>query len=66
MKADAQTEAAVMATLEAFKHAYEHRDIERLLAVFAPDPDVFLWGMGADEKRVGRAEIRAQAERDWA
>jgi ketosteroid isomerase-like protein len=66
VKADAQTEAAVLATLEQFKQAYEHRDVDRLLAVFAPDADVVLFGTGADEKRVGLAEIRAQAERDWA
>jgi ketosteroid isomerase-like protein len=66
MKADAQTEAAVLATLEQFKQAYEQRDVERLLALFAPDADVVLFGTGADEKRLGMAEIRAQAERDWA
>lgn len=66
MKADAQTEAALMATLEQFKQAYKQRDIERFLALFAPDPDVVLIGTGADEKRVGLAEIQMQAERDWA
>ncbi len=55
-----------MAVLEQFRHAYAHRDMERLLAVFAPDPDVVLYGTGADEKRVGLAEIQQQAERDWA
>jgi ketosteroid isomerase-like protein len=66
VKADTQTEAAVLATLEQFKLAYEHRDVERLLALFAPDADVVLFGTGADEKRIGLAEIRVQAERDWA
>jgi ketosteroid isomerase-like protein len=66
MKADAQTEAALMATLEQFKQAYEQRDMEHLLALWAPDPDVVLIGTGADEKRVGLAEIQMQAERDWA
>jgi ketosteroid isomerase-like protein len=66
MKADAQTEAALMATLEQFKQAYEQRDMEHLLALFAPDPDVVTIGTGADEKRVGLAEIQMQAERDWA
>ena len=66
MKADAQTEAALMATLEQFKQAYEQRDMEHLLALYAPDPDVVLIGTGADEKRVGLAEIQMQAERDWA
>lgn len=66
MKADAQTEAAVLATVQEYTQAYEQHDMNRLLALFAPDPDVMLWGTGADEKRVGLAEIRAQAERDWA
>jgi ketosteroid isomerase-like protein len=66
MKADAQTEAAVLAVLDQFNDAYRDRDMERLLALFAPDPDVVLIGTGADEKRVGLAEIQAQAERDWS
>lgn len=66
MKADAQTEAGLMATLEQFKQAYEQRDIERLLALLAPDPDVVLIGTGAYEKCMGLAEIQMQAERDWA
>ena len=66
MKADAHTEAAVMASLEQFKQAYEQRDMARLLALFPPDPDVVLFGTGADEKRVGLAEIQRQAERDWS
>ncbi|HEV2459045.1 MAG TPA: nuclear transport factor 2 family protein [Ktedonobacterales bacterium] len=66
MKADAQTETAVLATLEQFKQAYEHRNMGHLLALFAPDADVVLFGTGADEKRIGLAEIQAQAERDWA
>ncbi len=55
-----------MAALEQFKQAYEQHDIERLLALFAPDPDVVIIGTGVDEKRVGLAEIQTQAERDWA
>jgi ketosteroid isomerase-like protein len=66
MKADAQTEAALMAILEQFKQAYEQRNMEHLLALFASDPDVVTIGTGADEKRVGLAEIQMQVERDWA
>jgi ketosteroid isomerase-like protein len=66
MKADAQTEAGVMASLEQFKQAYEQRDMARLLELFAPDADVVFFGTGADEKRVGLAEIQKQAERDWS
>jgi ketosteroid isomerase-like protein len=66
MKADAQTEAAVLAALEQTRQAYEQRDMARLLALFAPDPDLVMYGTGADEKRVGVAQVQAQAERDWA
>lgn len=66
MKADSKTEAQVMAVLNTAHEAYARRDIEGMLACFAPDPDVVLIGTGADERRVGLAEIRTQAERDWS
>lgn len=46
--------------------AYTRRDIEGLLTTLMPDADVFLYGTGPDEKRLGLAEIKAQAERDWS
>ena len=66
MKADATTEAAVKAVLDRMAEGYARRDLAQLRAAFAPDPDVLLYGTGADEKRVGMTEIQAQAERDWA
>jgi len=66
MIADAQTEAAVKDVLNRMADAYTRRDIESLYAVLAPDPDNVMYGTGADEKRIGLAEIRAQAERDWS
>ena len=66
MKADAQTEAAVKAVLDSFAENYAKRDLEGVMALFAPDSDVVMYGTGADEKRVGPAEIRAQVERDWS
>jgi ketosteroid isomerase-like protein len=66
MKADAATEAAVRAVLDTFAERYARRDLEGLLALHAPDPDVMMYGTGADEKRVGLAAIQAQLERDWA
>ena len=66
MKADQQTEAAAMSVLNTFSDAYVRRDLNELLSVFAPDADVVLIGTGSDERRVGRSEIKAQAERDWA
>ena len=66
MEADAQTEAEVMAVLNKLAESYTNRDWESLRAVLAPDPDVFMFGTQADEKRIGLAEIKAQAERDWS
>ena len=66
MKADAQTEAAVKDVLDRFAENDAKRDLEGVMALFAPDPDVVMYGTGADEKRVGPAEIRAQVERDWS
>ena len=66
MKADAKTETAVMAVLNKFLEAYQKRDLEGLLSVLTPDDDVFLFGTGIDEKRIGQDEFKFQAERDWA
>ncbi|MFQ6028468.1 MAG: nuclear transport factor 2 family protein [Dehalococcoidia bacterium] len=66
MKADSTTEAAVIAVLNRFGEAYASRDIDGIMSILSPDPDLFLYGTGADEKRIGPAEFRIQAERDWA
>ncbi|HET9591111.1 MAG TPA: nuclear transport factor 2 family protein [Anaerolineales bacterium] len=66
MKADATTETAVRAVLDKVAEAYGKRDITLLSSAFAPDPDVVMYGTGADEKRLGLGEIQAQAERDWS
>jgi ketosteroid isomerase-like protein len=66
MKANTQTEAAILAVLEQYKQAYEQRHLERLLALFAPDPDVVVIGTGADEQRVGLAAFKTGVERDFA
>ncbi len=66
MKANTETEAAVMDALRRFNEAYEKKDVDGALALLAPDPDGVFIGTGADEKRVGLAEARAQFERDFA
>jgi ketosteroid isomerase-like protein len=66
MKADALTESAVKTVMNKLNEGYEKRDMEQLLAIFAPDPDVVMYGTGADEKRVGLGEITAQVKRDWS
>lgn len=66
MKVDAITEAAVKSVLDKFAEAYAKRDSDSLLALFAPDPDVVVYGTGADEKCVGLAKIKTHVERDWS
>src|SRR5919109_1919052 len=66
MKANPTTYKAVKSVLEDWAESYRQRDIKRLLAAVAPDPDVIMYGTGADEKRIGIAGIQAQAERDWS
>lgn len=66
MKADAMTEAAVKSVLNELAESYKKRNLEGALAIFVPDPDVVLYGTGADEKRVGLAQLRMQVERDWS
>lgn len=66
MKADKQTEAEIKAILQRLTDAYGKRDLQGVLACFASDADVVLYGTGADEKRIGPDQIRTQVERDWA
>ena len=66
MKADVSVEAAVSAVLNSWLEAYQNRDIDALMSLVAPDEDLFLYGTGIDEKRIGPAEFRFQAERDWS
>jgi ketosteroid isomerase-like protein len=65
MKADARVEGEIEEALRELAEVYRTRDLNRALACFAPDTDVVMYGTGADEKRVGLSEIRAQIERDW-
>jgi ketosteroid isomerase-like protein len=65
MKADAKTGSEVRNAIAIMADHYKSRNLAGLMACFAPDDDVALIGTGADEKRSGRAEIEAQAKRDW-
>jgi hypothetical protein len=61
MKANGKTEAAVMEVVNQFNEAYARRDIDGLLALVAPDSDLVVLGTGADERRVGPAELKLQS-----
>lgn len=66
MRASPQTQAAVEATLGQWADAYSKRDLDRALALIAPDDDVVGIGTGQDEWRVGPEEFKAQVERDFS
>jgi len=66
MRADVRTEKEVMASLHTFADAWARHDVEAVLALFGPDPDVVVVGSGLDEKRLGRAQVREQLLHDWA
>jgi ketosteroid isomerase-like protein len=66
MKADAKTEAMVLAVVQKWLEAYEARNLNALMSLFVPDNDVTVIGTGADEKRIGLAEIRMQLKRDFS
>jgi ketosteroid isomerase-like protein len=66
MKANAETQAAVLGVLDKFMETYRKRDLNGLMSVFPPDEDQVMYGTGADEKRIGRDQIRFQAKRDWS
>ena len=66
MKADLKTEAEVMDVMNQSMQAFVKRDVDALMRLYAPDPDVVVVGTGRDEKRVGPRGIRALFERDFA
>lgn len=66
MKADTKTEEAAMNIVKQCFEAFVKRDIDAVLAFFAPDPDVVVIGTGRDEKCIGLAEIKAILERAFA
>ena len=53
-----------MAVVNQFVEAFTKRDLNGILALLAPDPDVVFIGTGADEKRLGLADVKALFERD--
>jgi uncharacterized protein (TIGR02246 family) len=66
MRLDRGAEEAVCATLDRYAERYGAKDVDGLTELFADDPDVLLTGTGADERWVGRPEVRRQFERNFA
>ncbi len=65
MKADQKTCEEVTLTLRGMFEAYAKRDLNGVLAFWAPDPDIRLIGSGADEKSVGVNGFAKILRRDW-
>jgi ketosteroid isomerase-like protein len=65
MKADSETQSEVTATLQQMFDAYNQRDLQSMLAVWATDADVLVIGSGDDEKSVGLSEFGESSKRDW-
>ena len=57
MKANQEIEIGVMNIINRFAEAFTRRDLEAMMALYVPDPDVVVIGTGGDEKRVGLADI---------
>ena len=66
MRADPKTEAAVVSIVKEGFEAFTKRDLDAVLAFFAPDPDLVVIGTGGDEKCVGLAELRNIFKRAFA
>ncbi|HLG09590.1 MAG TPA: nuclear transport factor 2 family protein [Gaiellaceae bacterium] len=66
MRLDREAEEAVLATLDRYAERYGAKDVDGVTELFADDPDVVLIGTGADERWVGRREIRRQFARNFA
>jgi uncharacterized protein (TIGR02246 family) len=66
MRADEKREKEIKAVVDKYAELYTKKDLDGIMALFSPDPDVVVYGSGQDEKRVGHAEIRAQIMRDFS
>lgn len=65
MKANVQTETAVMQVVDNFAKACAKKDLHAILALFTPDADVVCFGTSDDEKCIGMSEIRDHFERNF-
>lgn len=66
MRTDTMAGAAAITVLNKFSAAYNCRDMDNLLSLFASHPPVVFIGTGADEKHLEISGIKKQFERNWA
>ena len=66
MEADAKTKAEILKTIREMWKAYGRLDADGVLAFYAPDPDIVVFGSGADEVYVGPKQAKKGLKRDFA
>jgi len=66
MKTNEATQLSVSSTLDKVAEAFEERDLDKMMSLFATDEDFVVFGTGVDEKRVGKNEVRSLFKRDWS
>ncbi len=66
MKADPKTKAEVLETLQGMWKAYGRLDVDGVLACYAPDPDIGVFGSGADEVYLGPKQAKKGLKRDFS
>jgi len=59
MKAEPNTEAEILNTLNQVLEAYSQGKLDEIMGLFVPDPDVTLIGIGAVKRCVGLENIRS-------
>jgi ketosteroid isomerase-like protein len=66
MKVTEETKLGVLSTLDKIAEAFEERDLDKMMSLFSTDEDMVVIGTGADEKRIGKSEVRSLFKRDWS
>jgi uncharacterized protein (TIGR02246 family) len=66
MKPAKKTESEIQSILERVAEAFDERDLDKMMSLFSNEEDLVVIGTGADEKKVGREEIKSLFKRDWA
>lgn len=66
MKPTKEIESKVLSILDMVAEAFEERDLDKMMSLFSTDDDIVVIGTGADEKKIGRSEIKSLFKRDWA
>ncbi len=66
MKADAKTKAEIVKMVREMWKAYGRLDADGVLAFYAPDPDVVVFGSGPDEVYVGPKQAKKGLKRDFS